>query len=803
MTTLAPATLPAEVLAAIAQATAELAPPERVYDTLRVQTERLLETDAFYLALWDEARAMLHFVAHHDAGQRIPPTETPLGQGPTSWVVRNRRSYRYQGADDLPPGPARIFGSGHRSGSALHVPLLVGDRLVGVISAQAYREGAYTADSQRLLEALAAHAAIALEVGRIARTTRELEHEVRRRLDQLDALGQVAHLLATADDAQRTMEATAREGMRVFGATRGGVLLIAPRAGPVECPVSINLSRRYLDAVTARFHQTPAASRIMAGEPVFLEDAPTLPGSLVAEETEAEGFRSLAALPLMYSGEIIGLLAFMHDAPHAWSAAERRVAATFADQAALAIGKSRLLDRVTRAKAEWQAVFDAAPSGLAVLDRDGRIQRANRWIADLAGVDPAALPGLELKAATSEWPSGAADPLVRARIAGAPVTTLVPGHGGRLLVLTAAPQDDGRTVAALDDVTEVVRTEARYHALFRAAPVAIIALDRDGRFQSMNDAAAGLFGAELAPRRLADAVVPAERDLVAASLDASFRGERRDFIFHVAQAGGTVREAQCVAVPVEERGGVATVLVLARDVTDEMLLRERVGHSEKMAALGLLVSGVAHELNNPLAGIAALSQALLADGSGDDGTDRVLQSIRGEAERAGRIVKDLLAFSHQRPLDRRAVDLNAVVSAAMATPSVHPDRWDLALAPDLPSAGGDAEQLVQVVLNLMGNAEHAMADHGAGRGSIRTWSDGTWVGCEVLDSGPGIPPDAVGRVFEPFFTTKTAGLGTGLGLSISHGIIRAHGGEIRAQNRADGGARFWFELPRGDAAAPR
>ena len=271
----------------------------------------------------------------------------------------------------------------------------------------------------------------------------------------------------------------------------------------------------------------------------------------------------------------------------------------------------------------------------------------------------------------------------------------------------------------------------------------------------------------------------------------------------MAQTGGTVREAQCVAVPVEERGGVATVLVLARDVTDEMLLRERVGHSEKMAALGLLVSGVAHELNNPLAGIAALSQALLADGSGDDGTDRVLQSIRGEAERAGRIVKDLLAFSHQRPLDRRAVDLNAVVSAAMATPSVHPDRWDLALAPDLPSAAGDAEQLVQVVLNLMGNAEHAMADHGAGRGSVRTWSDGTWVGCEVLDSGPGIPPDAVGRVFEPFFTTKTAGLGTGLGLSISHGIIRAHGGEIRAQNRADGGARFWFELPRGDAAAPR
>ncbi|MGH7531755.1 MAG: GAF domain-containing protein [Gemmatimonadales bacterium] len=803
MTTSAPATLPAEVLAAIAQATAELAPPERVYDTLRVQTERLLETDAFYLALWDEIRGLIHFVAHHDAGQRVPPSETPLGEGPTSWVIRNRRSYRYQGGDDTLQVTARAFGTGHLSGSALHVPLLVGDRLVGVISAQAYREGAYTADSQRLLEALAAHAAIALEVGRIARSTRDLENEARRRLDQLDALGQVAHLLASVDDAQRTMEATAREGVKVFGASRGGVLLIAPNGGSVECPVSINLSRRYLDAVAERFYQIPSTPGIMAGEPFFFEDRPTAPDSPVAAEAHAEGFRTLAVLPLVYSGETIGLLAFMHDAPHVWSAAERRVAATFADQAALAIGKSRLLDRVTQAKAEWQAVFDATPSGLAVLDQDGHIQRANRWIADLAGVEPAALPGLELKAVTGEWPSGAADPLVRARAAGTPLTTLVPGHRGRLLVLTAAPQKDGRIVVAIDDVTEVVRTEARYRALFRAAPVAIVSLDRDGRFQSVNDAAAALFGPDLSPRRLADAVVPAERDQVVASLGASFRGERRDFIFHVAQADGTVREAQCVAVPVEERGGVATVLVLARDVTDEVLLRERVGQSEKMAALGLLVSGVAHEINNPLAGIAALSQALLADGSGDDGTDRVLQSIRGEAERAGRIVKDLLAFSRPRPLDRRPVDLNAVVGTAMSTPGIGSDRWDLTLAPDLPHASGDAEQLVQVILNLMSNAEHAMEGHGAGRGTIRTWSDGAIVGCEILDSGPGIPPDAVSRVFEPFFTTKSAGQGTGLGLSISHGIIRAHGGEIRAQNRPDGGARFWFELPRGDAAASR
>jgi PAS domain S-box-containing protein len=803
VTTFAPAALPAEVLAAIAQATAELAPPERVYDTLRIQTERLLETDAFYLALWDEASGMLHFVAHHDGGQRMPPSETPLGQGPTSWVIRHRRTYMYQGASDPLHGAANLFGTSTRSGSALHVPLLLGDRLVGVISAQAYREGAYTADSQRLFEALAAHGAIALEVGRVAQRTRDHECELRRRLDQLDALGQVAHVLASAEGAQRTMEFVATQGMRVFGAERCGVLLIDPATGKLDCPVAVGVSAAYVDAVTELFPTLPAAPRLLAGEAIFLEDAPNLPGSPLAPVAAAEGFASMAALPLVYTGDPIGILAFMHDRPHRWGQAERQIAGAFADQAALAIGRSRLLDRVTRAKAEWQAVFDAAPSGLAVLGPDGRIQRANRWIADLAGLEPAALPGLTLTAAIGEWPTGEADPLARAKSSGTLVSMLTPGRRGRLLVLTVAPQEDGRTVIALDDVTDVVRTEARYRALFRAAPVAIATLDRDGCFESINDAATGLFGPGSSPRHLTDAVLPSEREAVRAVLAASFRGEHRDFIFHVAREDGAVRQAQAVAVPVEERGGVATVLVVARDVTDEVLLRERVGHSEKMAALGLLVSGVAHELNNPLAGIAALSQALLADGSGDDGTDRVLQSIRGEAERAGRIVKDLLVFARQRPPELQDVDLNDVVRAALHTPNIHPDRWQLALAAGLPSARGDAEQLVQVLLNLLTNAEQAMADASADHGTIRTWSDDAWVRCEVLDAGAGVAPGILGRIFEPFFTTKPTGQGTGLGLSISHGIIRAHSGDIHAENRPDGGARFWFELPRGDAAVPR
>ena len=218
-----------------------------------------------------------------------------------------------------------------------------------------------------------------------------------------------------------------------------------------------------------------------------------------------------------------------------------------------------------------------------------------------------------------------------------------------------------------------------------------------------------------------------------------------------------------------------------------------------MAALGALVSGTAHELNNPLAGIAAMAQALLLERSAGDEIDRALETIRGEAMRAARIVTDLLTFARLRPLERRDVNLNQVVRDTFAaTPGLaaHGVIWTLGLDPTLPSVSADPDQVRQVVTNLLVNASQAVTGSERKEGLVRTWSTADWVGFEVLDSGAGIPAQVLTRIFEPFFTTKTQGQGTGLGLSISHGIIRAHGGEIRGDNRPEGGARFTFQLPR-------
>jgi C4-dicarboxylate-specific signal transduction histidine kinase len=228
-------------------------------------------------------------------------------------------------------------------------------------------------------------------------------------------------------------------------------------------------------------------------------------------------------------------------------------------------------------------------------------------------------------------------------------------------------------------------------------------------------------------------------------------------------------------------------------------MRERLIHAEKMAALGQVVSGVAHELNNPIAGINALAQTLILERPLDQGTHRVLETIRHEGERAANIISDLLTSSRQVPLKRQNVDLNRMVVEALAIEQKARDssvQWETQLQDDLPLVNADPTQVRQVLDNLIVNARQAMDEAQDKRGRIRTYVDGVMIVCEVIDSGPGILSDALGRVFEPFYTTKVVGEGTGLGLAISHGIIEAHGGGIHAGNLPAGGARFWFELPR-------
>ncbi len=245
-------------------------------------------------------------------------------------------------------------------------------------------------------------------------------------------------------------------------------------------------------------------------------------------------------------------------------------------------------------------------------------------------------------------------------------------------------------------------------------------------------------------------------------------------------------------------------LEVYRDITGQRLIQSKLLQTEKMAALGQLVSGIAHELNNPLTSIQGYAQLLLSRRSASDRTGDA-RRISQEAERAGRIVKNLLLFSRETKPERRAVNLNEVIERTLALRAYELKLENIAvelmLDPGLPHTLADAAQLQQVILNLIVNAEQAIVqgrgeESGHGRIRIRTRRlAGDRIGMEISDDGPGISPEIVSRIFDPFFTTKPAGVGTGLGLSIVYGIVQEHGGEVSVESQPGHGATLTVELP--------
>jgi two-component system NtrC family sensor kinase len=242
-------------------------------------------------------------------------------------------------------------------------------------------------------------------------------------------------------------------------------------------------------------------------------------------------------------------------------------------------------------------------------------------------------------------------------------------------------------------------------------------------------------------------------------------------------------------------------LVALRDQTEERLLQERLLQSEKMASVGQLVSGVAHELNNPLTGVMGFAQLLLARDL-DETMRGQVQRIYSEAERASKIVQNLLSFARRRKPTKETADINALLQRVLELRSyeftIRNISLDMTLDARMPNVWVDPDQVQQVFFNVIKNAEQAMIDaHGGGRLTVVTSGTADGVRISIADDGPGVPPEIQRRIFDPFFTTKEAGEGTGLGLTICYNIIDEHGGRLWTENLAAGGAVFQIELPLG------
>jgi signal transduction histidine kinase len=241
------------------------------------------------------------------------------------------------------------------------------------------------------------------------------------------------------------------------------------------------------------------------------------------------------------------------------------------------------------------------------------------------------------------------------------------------------------------------------------------------------------------------------------------------------------------------------VVIALQDGSAEERLRTHLDQAERLASIGELLSSVAHELNNPLTSVLGFAEILLAD---DDPAlpRQELECIRDEAERCRRIVKNLLDLARSDELQMQPLLLQDVIQKVEEFRAYGAQAQSIELRseidPDLPFVLGDFHRLVQATLNLATNAEYAVAERdGEKRIFLRATRDGGRVAIEVEDNGPGVPVDARDRIFEPFFTTKPRGRGTGLGLSLVRATAEAHGGAIRVERAASGGARFVLTLP--------
>ncbi len=249
----------------------------------------------------------------------------------------------------------------------------------------------------------------------------------------------------------------------------------------------------------------------------------------------------------------------------------------------------------------------------------------------------------------------------------------------------------------------------------------------------------------------------------------------------------------------DENGNIIQVVHVSRDITDRKKMEEQLIVTDRLASVGELASGIAHELNNPLTGVIGFSELLLEKDISDDVKEDI-KTICGEAQRAAAVVKGLLTFARKHAPVKQLVNINSIIEKVLELRAyeqrVSNIQVNTNFAPDLPEITADYFQLQQIFLNIIINAEHFMLEaHNRGNLTITTERTGDIIKASFADDGPGISKENLGHVFDPFFTTKEVGKGTGLGLSICHGIITEHGGRIYAESELGKGATFVVELP--------
>lgn len=392
-------------------------------------------------------------------------------------------------------------------------------------------------------------------------------------------------------------------------------------------------------------------------------------------------------------------------------------------------------------------------------------------------------------------------------------TSVVKDKDGRQIAIVSVVED----ISLRKRLEQALReSEERYRTLVETAKSAIISIDKEGRITLFNPAAEELFGysiEEVRDKELTIIIPERYRDLYRAGFISCIETGVSDIMGKTIEFVGLKKSGEefpiQVSVSASKIGGHSVFTAIIFDITERKNLQEQLIQSEKMAAVGQLISGVTHEINNPLTVVMGYAEVLLSEPNQDTGARKALRAIYDESNRCKKVVQNLLSFARKHSPEREYAYINEVLERTLSL-----KEYDLRknsveviknIKTDLPAVMVDANQIQQVFLNLINNAEQAMTESNGRRqlviecsvknGENRINPEGEVIEISFNDNGPGISNKNLKKIFDPFFTTKPVGKGTGLGLSVSYGIVKEHGGEIYALSEEGKGAKFIIELP--------
>ncbi len=358
-----------------------------------------------------------------------------------------------------------------------------------------------------------------------------------------------------------------------------------------------------------------------------------------------------------------------------------------------------------------------------------------------------------------------------------------------------------------------IRSNAFLRNLIHSAVDGVIASDMKGRILIFNEAAAEVSGysVEEALNKITIRDVYPEggaRKVMEMLLSPEYGGEGKLISYHIdaKHKSGAVVPISLNASIVYENGTKVATIGFFHDRREEIRMQKALEktqvqllQAEKMASLGKMAAGVAHQLNNPLSGIILFTKLVMEEYDLTDDATNDLERVLGDANRAKDIVKELLEFARQTSHDMKPQDINDIISRTMfllENQSIfHNIEIEKDLAPDIPRIMGDSQQLNHIFMNIILNAADALEKSGKLSLKTRFLKDRGMVCIEISDTGHGIPEATLPHIFEPFYTTKEQGKGTGLGLSMAYGIVESHGGTIRAESKPGKGTTFFIELP--------